>query len=124
MIRYVTLTANKTIDKISNNEFDGATKIFVDSDKEATLIYSPYLCWVDDNGVVHIPNDSPVPAFQKQIADLQTKLTDSQNESQRLIKQLNQSNSDNDNLKKQVDSLSQGQMQLLSQIAQLKGGTK
>ncbi|MCL0330625.1 hypothetical protein [Apilactobacillus xinyiensis] len=119
MIRYVTLNENKTIDKISNNQFDGSARIFVDSDKEATLIYSPYLCWVDDGGAVHIPSDSPMPAFQKQITDLQNRLIENQKNNVELTQQLTQSSSDNEDLKKKIQDLQMANVELTQQITAL-----
>lgn len=79
MFRYVTLTDKNTIDKVSDNPFEGAVQVWISDTDLSTFLNTPYLCWVEKNAdgsyLLHIPDDAPRPAYEQKIADFQSQLT-------------------------------------------------
>lgn len=123
MFRYVTLTSNNTIDKESENQFDGSVKVWVSNDVLSTFLNSPWLCWVEKNNdgtyLLHVPNDAPRPSYEQKIAEFTSQLATLQQNDTTLKASLDEETKKNQALVTQIREM-QAQNSLLSaQVAQL-----
>lgn len=123
MFRYITLTSNNTVDKISANQFDGSVQVWISENDLSTFLNTPWLCWVEKNSdgtyLIHIPNDAPRPAYEAQIANFKTQLEALQNNATDLQAQVDAESKKNTALIAQLKAVQTQNQQMSVQLAAL-----
>lgn len=116
------------IDMVSTEQKDGYVSVsgLMDYQVIALLNY-PTKCFMDDNGVIHAPQDLPMSEQQKQaqlVPELQNKVNSLNSTIGNLQSELKTANADNSAKAQQITNLQNQVARLVLKIAQLSGGDK
>lgn len=116
------------IDMVSTEQKDGYVSVsgLMDYQVIALLNY-PTKCFMDDNGVIHAPQDLPMSEQQKQaqlVPELQNKVNSLNSTIGNLQSELKTANADNSAKAQQITDLQNQVARLVLKIAQLSGGDK
>lgn len=118
----------------STEALDGYTSIEgLTNDQAIAALSRPNKCYVDDNGVLIVPNQIPLSQaekdaqdmqlqfanMQKQIKDMQADITALSSDKASLQDALNKANTENANLKKQLQDMQKQAMMYTQQIMQI-----
>lgn len=130
----VSETDKPYIESVSTEALDGyvAKDGLLNSQIIALLNY-PTKCYVDDSGVVVVPNQIPLSDAEKQaqdiklqfesmskkITDMQKTIDDLATDKANLQNALNNANADNNNLKQQIQNVQKQSLAYMTQLAQI-----
>lgn len=103
------------------------------NDQAIAALSRPNKCYMDDNGVLIVPNQIPLSQAEKdaenvkiqltdmnkKIVDMQTTITNLTTDKSNLQTALNNANTDNANLKAQIQSMQKQSLAYMTQLAQI-----
>lgn len=118
----------------STEALDGYTSIEgLTNDQAIAALSRPNKCYVDDNGVLIVPNQIPLSqaekdaqsvklqleGMSKRITDMQKTIDDLATDKANLQTALNSANADNNNLKQQIQNVQKQSLAYMTQLAQI-----
>ncbi|CAI2609953.1 hypothetical protein AKUH4B202J_08500 [Apilactobacillus kunkeei] len=118
----------------STEALDGYTSIEgLTNDQAIATLSRPNKCYMDDNGVLIVPNQIPLSQSEKdaenvkiqltdmnkKLVDMQTTITTLNTDKSNLQTALNNANTDNANLKAQIQSMQKQSLAYMTQLAQI-----